>query len=145
MSPRRRVALAAYALLLLVFLVVGGPRPTEIRRRVRLLTHDANRDLASRRLDGSSAAFDRRYFFFLESARRKLPRDAAGVAVFRPDPQMPAHVLAMYQFAPRPVLLAPREKDIPSGWILAVYGTWRPERWREIARVSDGALYARLP
>jgi hypothetical protein len=145
MKTRRLVALAAYALLVLVLLLAGGPRPTEIRRRVRLVAHDANRDLASRRLDGSSAAFDRRFFFFLESARRRLPPDAAGVAVFEPNPQRAAHVLALYQFSPRPVLLAPREEDIPPGWILAVYGNWRPDGWREIARVSDGALYARSP
>jgi hypothetical protein len=142
MRTRRRVVLAAYAVLLSVF-VLAFTRPGELVRRVRLLVHDANRDPALRRLDGSSAAFDRRYFFFLESARRRLPPDARGVAVFAPADEAPASVLARYHFAPLPVLFRPRE--IPAGWVLAVYGPWRPAGWREVATVSDGALLARAP
>jgi hypothetical protein len=56
---------------------------------------------------------------------------------------MPSRVLALYLFAPRPVLLSPAE--VPPGWIIAVYGDWRPTGWREIAKVSDGALLERVP
>jgi hypothetical protein len=142
MRTRRALVLVAYGALLL-FLLVAFTRPRELALRARLLTQDASRDLAVRRLEGSSAAFDRRYFHFLEWARRRLPLDAAGVAVFEPSPRMPARVLALYQFAPRPVLLSP--ETIPRGWIVAVYGDWRPEGWREIARIPDGALFARTP
>jgi hypothetical protein len=144
MSRRRRLALLGYAVLVL-FLLVAPTRPRELARRVRLLAHDANRDPALRRLDGSSAAFDRRFFYFLESARRRLPAGAAGVAFYEPSPRMPSRVLALYQFAPLPVRIAPREEEVPPGWVLAVYGPWRPAGWREIAKVSDGALLEREP
>ncbi len=142
MKTRRRVAIAAYGFLL-VFLLAAFTRPSELARRAHLLLHDANRDLALRRLDGSSAAFDRRFFYFLESARRRLPPGTPGVAVFARVPPAPARDLALYEFAPVPALFAPPEA--PPGWILAVYGDERPEGWREIARVSDGALLARAP
>lgn len=142
MRTRRTVALFGYAALLL-FLIVTPTRPRELARRLRLLAHDATRDLAVRRLDGSSAAFDRRFFYFLESARRKLPPDARGIAFYEATPRMPARVLALYQFAPLPVVMSPEE--VPPGWILAVYGPWRPPGWREIAAVSDGALLERAP
>jgi len=142
MRARRRVALAAFGFLLLV-LIAAPNRPRELSRRLRLVAHDAGRDLALRRLDGSSAAFDRRYFFFLESVRRRLPARAAGVAVLVPAPTESFRDLALYVFAPLPALLAPRV--VPEGWVLAVYGPARPEGWREIARVPDGALLERTP
>jgi len=142
MRARRALALAADAFLLLLLLVAPN-RPRELARRVRLLSHDARRDPALRRLDGSSAAFDRRYFFFLESARRQVPSGASGIAVWVPSPSEAARNLAAYQFAPLPALLGPPE--VPPGWVLAVYGPERPEGWREIARVSDGALFSREP
>jgi hypothetical protein len=142
MRARRALVLLADAFLLLLLLAAPN-RPRELARRVRLLSHDAARDLALRRLDGSSAAFDRRYFFFLESARRRVPPTATGVALWMPSPSEAARNLAAYQFAPLPALLRPRE--VPSGWVLAVYGPERPEGWREITRVSDGALFTREP
>ena len=142
MRTRRRVALLAFALLVLLFTVQPN-RASELGRRLRLLAHDAGRDLAVRRLDGSSAAFDRRFFFFLESARRGLPAGTAGVAVVAPSPTDAARNLVAYQFAPRPALLAPRE--VPEGWALAVYGNERPEGWREVARVPGGAVLVRTP
>ncbi|MGE5276902.1 MAG: hypothetical protein ACM3SU_07900 [Acidobacteriota bacterium] len=144
MKARRRVALAAFGFLLLV-LTASPNRPRELSRRLRLVAHDAGRDLALRRLDGSSAAFDRRYFFFLESARRRLPARAAGVAVQVPAPTEAFRDLALYHFAPLPALLVKSVAEVPSGWVLAVYGAARPDGWREIARVSDGALLARAP
>jgi hypothetical protein len=142
MRTRRTVALLAYAALLL-FLILTPTRPRELARRWRLLSHDANRDLAARRLDGSSAAFDRRFFYFLESARRRLPPGVRGVAFYEPTPRMPSRVLALYQFAPLPVMMSPEE--VPTGWIVAVYGDWRPPGWREIAVVSGGALLEQRP
>jgi len=142
MRARRRVALAAFGFLLLV-LIAAPNRPRELSRRLRLVAHDAGRDLALRRLDGSSAAFDRRYFFFLESARRRLPARAAGVAVQVPAPTEAFRDLALYVLAPLPALLAPRV--VPDGWVLAVYGPARPEGWREIALVAGGALLERTP
>jgi hypothetical protein len=140
MKTRRRVCLAAFAGLLLV-LVVAPNRPGELSRRLRLLASDAAQDLAVRRLHGSSAAFDRSYFFFLEAVRRRLPPDARGVAVWVPSPGEAFRDLAAYQFAPLPALLEPRE--VPQGWVLAVYGSARPEGWSEIARLPGGALLAR--
>lgn len=142
MRARRRVALAAFGFLLLV-LVAAPNRPRELSRRLRLVAHDAGRDLALRRLDGSSAAFDRRFFFFLESARRRLPPGASGVAVEVPAPTEAFRDLALYHFAPLPALLVPRE--VPEGWVLAVYGSARPGGWREVARLSGGALLERTP
>lgn len=142
MRARRRVAVLAFAFLVLLFGAQPN-RPGELARRLRLLARDAGRDLAVRRLDGSSAAFDRRFFFFLESARRGLPSGAAGVAVVAPSPTEAARNLVAYQFAPRPALLAPRE--VPAGWALAVYGSERPEGWREIARVPGGTVLVRTP
>lgn len=140
MRARRRVALAAFGFLLLV-LIAGPNRPRELSRRLRLVVHDAGRNLALRRLDGSSAAFDRRFFFFLESARRRLPPGAAGVAVQVTAPTEAHRDLVLYQFAPLPALLSPRA--VPDGWVLAVYGAVRPEGWREVVRVSGGALLER--
>jgi hypothetical protein len=142
MTTRRTVALAASAFLA-VLLLASLARPSELARRARLLAHDASRDPALRRLDGSSAAFDRRFFYFLESARRSLPPEALGVAILDPERRPAVRDLALYLFAPRPALLA--SDPIPPGWILAVYGSARPPGWREIARVSDGALLARSP
>jgi len=142
MKARRRVAFAAFGFLLLV-LIAAPNRPRELWRRLRLVAHDAGRDLALRRLDGSSAAFDRRFFFFLEAARRRLPPGASGVAVEVPAPTEAFRDLALYQFAPLPVLLAPRE--VPEGWLLAVYGPARPGRWREIGLLPGGALLERAP
>src|SRR5262249_48134898 len=134
MTARLRVA--SLGLLLCVWAFgISTIVPSEIARRLRLIRHDAGRDLALRRLDGSSAAFDRRFFFFLESARRALRSGARGVAVRGAAASESARNLIAYEFAPRPALASP-PGDPPAGWILAVYGSERPEGWREIARVS---------
>ncbi|HEY7111798.1 MAG TPA: hypothetical protein VIA45_02595 [Thermoanaerobaculia bacterium] len=139
MRSRRLVALAGY--LILLASLAAAIRPAELARRVRLVARDSAKDLAVRRLDGSSAAFDRRYFYFLESARRRLPAGARGIAVLAPAPTAAHRDLALYVFAPRPALVAP--KEIPPGWVLAVEGDARPAGWREIAKVSGGALLER--
>ncbi|HYB52371.1 MAG TPA: hypothetical protein VEG84_00755 [Thermoanaerobaculia bacterium] len=135
------MCLAAFTVLLLVLLVSN--RPSEIARRLRRIVRGARLELAVRRLEGSSAAFDRRYFYFLESARRRLPPGARGVAVRVPNPSEAYRDLAAYQFAPVPALLEP--PSVPDGWLLAVFGPERPEGWREISSVAGGALLARGP
>ncbi|MFN2387623.1 MAG: hypothetical protein ABR576_15310 [Thermoanaerobaculia bacterium] len=132
----RRTAAAASAVPLL-FVLLAANRPGELERRLAHLAHYAPRPLEVRRLGGSSTAFDRRFYFFLESARRKLPEDVAGVAVFGPESEQARNLVA-YQFAPLPAVVRPR--PIPAGWIAAVYGPVRPPGWRHVADVSDGAL-----
>jgi len=107
---------------------------------VRSVAAFAPRELATRRLGGSSAAFDRGYFLFLESARRQLPKGTAGVAVILPDPSQEAHYLAAYTMAPIPVAVS--RGPVPPGWIAAVYGGERPHGWRLLAEVPGGALMA---
>ena len=142
MTARGRVALAAFGFLLLDFLF-SFTRPRERARRAEVITREANREPALRRLDGSAAAFDRRFFFFLESARRRLPADAAGIALLVPAPTEAHRDLAGYQFSPRPVV--PFSSGVPGGWILAVYGDARPDGWRELASIPGGALLTRSP
>ena len=141
MRSRRLVALAGY--LLLLFSLAGAVRPSELARRVRLVVRDSGKDLALRRLDGSSAAFDRKYFFFLESARRRLPAGDAGRRGFG----APRDGGASQPRAVR-VRAAARARGsatrIPEGWVLAVYGAEAPDGWRP-CRVRRGrrALRAR--
>jgi hypothetical protein len=132
----RRAAAAAFSVVLLL-LMLSSNRPKELRRRLAHLVHYAPRPLEVRRLGGSSTAFDRRFYFFLESARRRLPAGVKGVAVFAPDSEQARNLVA-YQFAPLPGIVSPRR--IPAGWIAAVYGPRRPPSWQHVADVSDGAL-----
>jgi hypothetical protein len=105
---------------------------------VRSVAAFAPRELAVRRLGGSSAAFDRRYFHFLESARRQLPKGTAGVALILPRPSQDALYLAAYTMAPIPVAVS--RSAVAPGWIAAVYGAERPRGWRLLAEVPGGAL-----
>lgn len=139
-GPRRKAAVVCAAALLFAVLVAN--RPSDVAKRLRFLRHYAPRPLPVRRLGGSSSAFDRRFFFFLESARLKLPPGTAGVAVFATPSEQGRNVVA-YQFAPLPALTAPRA--VPRGWVAAIYGSRRPAGWRHIADVSDGALMAPPP
>lgn len=95
-------------------------------------------ELPVRRLGGSSAAFDRRFFIFLESTRRRIPAGTVGVAVYGPPASNQVLYLASYHLAPVPVLLSPQR--VPPRWIAAVYRREFPPGWRLIAKVSDGAL-----
>ena len=143
MRSRRLVALAGY--LLVVVSLAAAIRPADLIRRARLVARDSGKDLAVRRLGGSSAAFDRRFFYFLESARRRLPAGTPGVAVLASAPTESHRDLALYALAPRPALVS--LDRIPEGWILAVFqtsaGAGPPDGWREIARVASGALFER--
>ena len=138
MRARTLAAVAAGTLLLVIFLLRN--RPDELRRRIVFLRHTASQDLALRRLGGSGAAFDRGYFAFLESARRRIPHGTRGVAIFLDRPSQPALYLASYTLAPTPVVLAPRQ--VPPRWIAAVYGETPPAGWRVLATVPGGALLA---
>jgi hypothetical protein len=137
-SPRlaaKWVGATALALLLL-----ARDRPAELAARVRSVAAFAPRELAVRRLGGSSAAFDRKYFLFLESARRQLPKGTAGIALILPGPSQDALYLAAYAMAPIPVAVS--RGPVPAGWIAAVYGRERPQGWRLLAEVPGGALMA---
>jgi hypothetical protein len=114
-----------------------------VARRVRSVTAFATRELAVRRLGGSSTAFDRRYFIFLESVRRRLPPRTAGVVIATPAPGEPALYLAAYTLAPVPVALSPA--SVPRQWLLAVYGPERPPGWNVIFDLPGGALLAPAP
>jgi hypothetical protein len=141
-SARAKAGAAAAALLLI--LVLSGHSPSEIARRAVSLSRFAPRELAVRRLGGSGTAFDRRYFSFLEGARRRLPPGGVqGVALYG-VPAVDSYLfLAAYQMAPRPVRLAPPQP--PPGWILAVYGPDRPPGARVLVEWSEGALLEPAP
>ena len=128
--------MAAATLLLVLFLLQN--RPAELGQRVSSLRRGASQELALRRLAGSGAAFDRRYFAFLESARRRIPPGTRGIAIFRDPPTTEALYLASYALAPIPVVLAPRQ--VPPRWIAAVYGETAPAGWRVLATLPGGAL-----
>ncbi|HEY3171164.1 MAG TPA: hypothetical protein VGK86_01170 [Thermoanaerobaculia bacterium] len=139
MRGRRLAALAASAVLFLLLLLQSPPG--ELVRRAVFVRATASRELALRRLAGSGAAFDRSYFAFVESVRRRIPPGTPGVAISMQKSTTSALYLASYVLAPVPVLLSPRQ--VPPRWIAAVYGPERLQGWREIAAVPGGALYAR--
>ena len=134
---RAKIAGAAAGLLLALILL--GQSWAELPRRVRSLAAFASKELAVRRLGGSGAAFDRRYFSFLENARRRMPVDTPGVVLVRP-PGDPSYLyLGAYWLAPREVVEARRmsHHGPPRGWVTAAYGVFRPE--------GSGGVVARLP
>ena len=141
-ASARAKAVAASAALLLI-LVLSGHSPSELARRAVSLSRFAPREPAVRRLGGSGTAFDRRYFSFLEGARRRLPPGTQGVALYGVRATDSHLFLAAYQMAPRPVRLAPLRP--PPGWILAVYGPGRPPGARVLAEWSEGALLEPAP
>lgn len=141
MSPRRALAAAAAGVLLGLFLWRNDPR--QLRLRALTLVRSAGAPLEVRRLHGSGAGFDRDFFAFLESVRRRLPGGAGGVAILGKPASVEVVHGASYELAPTPVLVAPER--IPEGWLLAVYGTERPHGWKVIAPAWKGALLAREP
>jgi hypothetical protein len=143
---RRRIAGAAAALLLALILL--GQSWAELPRRARSLVAFAPKELAVRRLGGSGTAFDRRYFSFLENARRRMPVDTPGVILIRP-PGDPSYLyLGAYWLAPREVLEAGSvsKQGPPRGWVTAVYG---PSPLANapgvLARLPEGALLGPAP
>lgn len=138
MSGRKLAALSAGAVLLVLFVLVNSPR--ELRRRVAYLTRSASLEPAARRLGGSGTAFDRRFFVFLETLSRRLPRDVVGVAILTPRPSPEALHLASYALAPVPVVMAPAR--VPPRWLAAVYDLPPPPGFRILARLPGGELLA---
>jgi len=141
LSPTTRWRLAAAAAVLLLALMLAAQPLSEIPRRLRSLATFAPRELAVRRLGGSGAAFDRRYFSFLENARRRLPREATTVFLVG-VPGDEAHIyLATYQLAPRMVaFLEHGHGTPPTGSILAVYGRRPGEAEHVLAVLPEGYL-----
>jgi hypothetical protein len=141
-SRAQTKAAAAAAGLLLALLLVSQAWE-ELPRRARTVAAFAPRELAVRRLGGSGTAFDRRYYSFLEGARRRLPASVAGVAIYGTPASDPHLHLATYVLAPRPVRLAP--ETLPPGWIAAYYGTVRPQGVPQLVEWEDGALVVPQP
>ena len=133
-----RTGAAGVAAALLLLLVLAAQPWGELPRRARKIGAYAPKELAVRRLGGSGTAFDRRYFSFLENARRRLPPSAEGVAVYGTPPGDAYVYLAHYVFAPRPVRFAPATP--PEGWVAAIYGSARPPDARILQQWEDGAL-----
>lgn len=137
MSRTRARAAGAAAGLLLALVVLAQPW-AEVFPRIRKVAAFAPKELAVRRLGGSGTAFDRRYFSFLENARRRLPASVRGVAVYGVPPGEPYVYLAHYVFAPHAVSMAP--KAPAPGWIAAIYGPARPPGARILQEWDEGAL-----
>jgi hypothetical protein len=133
---RQLLVLAASTVLLAIFLLSEPPRL--LARRTAFLAASASRPLGDRRLGGSGAAFDRRFFAFLEAARRALPAGVEGVALETARGGDDELYLASYHLAPAPVVRAPR--PIPHRWAAASYGVPPPAGWRVIAALPGGAL-----
>ena len=140
---RARSGVVAVATLGLGVLLAARHPPREMVHRLQTLTRFAPRELATRRLGGSSAAFDRGFDRFVESARRTLPADCAGVALYVPSPSPQYLYLASYVLAPVPVRLAPAA--LPPGWIAAVYGAGPPPGLMVLRRLPGGALAGPAP
>jgi len=141
LSPAARPRLAAVAAVLLLLLLLVSQPWAEFPRRLRTLEAFGGKELAVRRLGGSGAAFDRRYFSFLENARRRLPRTAASV-ILSGVPEDEAHLyLAAYQLAPRTVAFSGVERP-PAGSVVAVYGRQPGASERALAILPEGFLEA---
>jgi hypothetical protein len=140
-SVHRIIGSTAAAVLAALLLARISPR--EVARRAVSLDHHARQEPAVRRLGGSAAAFDRPFFVFLESVRRRLPPGAVGVAVLGAPPTDQVLHLASYHLAPLPVLVAP--KALPAGFLVAMYGPERPPGWRVVAEIPGGAVLEPAP
>lgn len=121
----------------------------ELPQRWRKLAAFAPKELAVRRLGGSGTAFDRRFFSFLENARRRIPRSAKGVIVLRAEGEANVY-LATYTFAPLPVSFGyrhapPGTPPVPSGWVVAVYGAQPSPGERVLATLPEGVLREPAP
>ena len=140
----RRVAAGAAAALLLALVLASQPW-AELPRRVRFLAAFAPKELAVRRLGGSGAAFDRKFFSFLENARRSVPASAKGIVIVG-GPHDQAHLyLATYQLAPYPVQFEFSNNDRPAGLVVAIYGPPPPPGFGVLARFPEGYLQGPLP
>ncbi len=137
MRFRRLAVLVAFSLLLISLLRRNSVE--ELRSRVTILRRFAAEDLRTRRMAGTSVAYDRRFFEFLERARPALPPGTKGLALYAPGiPEWAGYYVAVYHLAPLPVADAP--KKIAEGWVAAIYGAERPSGWRLLRELPNGAL-----
>jgi hypothetical protein len=136
---RRAAAGAAAALLLALELATQDW--AELPRRVRFVRAFAPKELAVRRLGGSGTAFNRRYFSFLENARRRIPPGTVAV-VLEPEPSDVHRYLGAYSFAPVPVYVGPfpNRWTLPERWVIASYGPQPASDVGVIARLPEGVL-----
>jgi hypothetical protein len=143
---RRRIAALAAGLLLL--LVIASQPLAELPHRLRTLAAFAPKELAVRRLGGSGTAFDRRFFSFLENARRRLPGSAKGIIVLGAPGSEPLLYLASYHFAPLPVSFEYRRghgvAPVPPGWVVAQYGDM-PHGNGPVTTLPEGVLWGPVP
>jgi hypothetical protein len=136
-----RLRLAAVAAVLLLLLLLAAQPWAEVPRRLRVLAAFAPKEPAVRRLGGSGAAFDRRYFSFLENARRRLA-PGTSMVFLRGVPEDEAHLyLAGYALAPRVVAISGPEPP-PPGSTIAVYGRQPSASERAYAVLPEGFLAA---
>ncbi len=143
MSLTTRLRLAAVAAVLLLLELLATQPLAEVSRRVRSLAAFGDKELAVRRLGGSGAAFDRRYFSFLENARRRLPAGTTAVFVSGVARDEEHLYLAAYQFAPLPVDFARPAADAdrpPAGSVVAVYGRAPSASEHPLAVLPEGFL-----
>ena len=134
----RRIAATLAYITAFVFLIGGNPLP-DFLGRFAVLRRSLHRNSWERRLEGTAAAYDRRFAAFLEAARGALPPDTPGLALYAPGiPEWGGLYLAVYHFAPKPVLLAP--KRVPPGWLVLSYGPAAPPVGRVLERFGDGTL-----
>ena len=141
MNPTTRPRLAAVAAVLLLLLLLVSQPLAEVPRRLRTLEAFGGKELAVRRLGGSGTAFDRRYFSFLENARRRIP-PGISVVFLRGVPADEPHLyLATYALAPRAVVNGGPETP-PPGSVVAVYGRQPTASEHPLAILPEGFLEA---
>ena len=134
----RRIAAAIAFVTAFVFLTGGNPLP-DFLGRLGVLRRSWRKDSWTRRLEGTAAAYDRRFAAFLSSARDALPPGTPGLALYAPGiPEWGGLYLAVYHFAPTPVLLAP--KRVPPGWLVLTYGQAAPPIGRVLLQQGDASL-----
>ena len=138
----RLVGVTAFVTLLII---LPGENPaTELRGNLATWRALAGKDLRTRRLAGRATAYDRRFFEAVLAARDSLPRGTEGVALYAPGiPEWGGGYLAVYSFAPIPVVRAPPR--VPSKWVAVTYGASEPQDLRLLRRLPGGALLAPAP
>jgi len=139
---RRLTAVAAF-LAAFACLTGGNPLP-DFRARLAILRRSWGESPAVRRREGSAAAYDRRFAAVIESARNALPPGTPGLALDAPGiPEWGGLYLAVYEFAPIPVVLAPGRA--PRGWLVLAYPPAEPPGGRVVRRFAGGALVLPSP
>jgi len=135
----RRILLLVASGLFLAFLLARAGLVREITSRVEILRRFGGEDARIRRMAGTSAAYDRRFFEFLERARLAVPPESRGLALYAPGiPEWGGRYLAIYHLAPLPVAVDPER--VPPAWLAVVYGAEPPTGWRVLRELPGGAL-----